>query len=112
MRKRLIWLLAAILLLGGLVACQSATPDATATSTSTVAVVVRATATSVPSTPTPVPTATAAPEPQATKPAQEPGSKPQPTPTSEWQIPRIGEKEWGKGNPQAGLVLVEYSDFQ
>jgi hypothetical protein len=50
--------------------------------------------------------------PQATKQAQESGSKPQPTPTVEWQIPRIGEKEWGKGNPQAGLVLVEYSDFQ
>jgi hypothetical protein len=112
MRKRLIWLLAAILLLGGLAACQSATSEPTATSTSTVAVVARATATPVPSTPTPAPTVTATPEPQATKPAQDSGSKPQPTPTVEWQIPKIGEKDWGKGNPQAGLVLVEYSDFQ
>ena len=106
MQRRLIWLLAAVMmLLGGLAACQSATSEATATSTSTVAVVARATETSVP-------TATATPVPQATKQAQESGSKPQPTPTVEWQIPRIGEKEWGKGNPQAGLVLVEYSDFQ
>ena len=108
MCKRLIWLLAAIPMLVGLAACQPATPEATAT----VAVVVQATATSVPSTPTPVPEATATPEPPATRPAQESGSKPQPTPTLQWQIPEIGENDWGKGNPQAGLVFVEYSDFQ
>ena len=68
------------------------------------------------STPVPaVPTAT--PVVEATK-----EEKPKPTATTEsaaeaeaeppWQIPQVGDGEWTKGTAGAGLVVVEYSDFQ
>jgi hypothetical protein len=94
---RLWWVVA----LCGLVACQAA-----------------ATPTSAPS-PTPVPTATPVPAvPTATPAGEDP--KQEPTAMAEgaadaepqWQIPRVRETDWGEGNPDAGLVVVEYSDFQ
>jgi hypothetical protein len=35
-----------------------------------------------------------------------------PTPTPVWQIPGKRSGEYGKGNPDAKMVVVEYSDFQ
>jgi hypothetical protein len=35
-----------------------------------------------------------------------------PTPTPPWQIPGIQPDDWVKGGSEAGLTLVEYSDFQ
>src|SRR4030042_1716486 len=101
MVKRSRWLLAVGLLLGALVACQSATPEATANPTvsPSATAVPKATATPVPSTPTRAPVA-------VSTPTRETGSKPQPTPTYPWQIPGIGAGDWGKGNPDAGLVVV------
>jgi hypothetical protein len=76
----------------GLVACQSPTPQATPTQ--------------------PEPTATATPE-DTPAPTKEPASgQPVPTPTISWQIPEIRPDEWTRGGADAGLVLVEYSDFQ
>lgn len=115
MRKPLMWFPAMALLLIGLVACQAKTPDATASQPSPqfATVTPQPTATPVPSTPTPVPVAQATSTPQ---PKDEPMSTAEagtrPTPTQAWQIPTIGSGDWGKGNPDAGVVLVEYSDFQ
>ena len=110
MTKRVLRLLG-LLLMCGLVACQSAAPP-----------------TLVPS-PTPAPTSTAAPRstpvPTAT-PVSETGKdekdKPTATATTEtavdapaeppWQIPAVSETDWSKGTAGAGLVIVEYSDFQ
>jgi hypothetical protein len=39
-------------------------------------------------------------------------SKPGATPTPPWQIPELQESDWVKGGVNAGLVLVEYSDYQ
>jgi hypothetical protein len=121
MPKRLIWLLAAVLLAGALVGCQAATPTQVASQPTPVP----ATATQAPTaTPEPtVPPATATPtEPPATKDEATPtprtestssaGTRADPTPTPVWQIPEIRSGEWGKGNPEAKMVLVEYSDFQ
>jgi hypothetical protein len=113
MTKRLLrlWGLLAIC---GLVACQSAAsptlaPSSTPVPTSTSV----PTATPVPAVPTstPVgevvkeekekPTPTAAAEPAADAPTEPP-----------WQIPRVSETDWTKGTDGAGLVVVEYSDFQ
>ena len=105
MSKRLLYLWG-VLVVCGLVACQAA-----------------ATPTLAPS-PTPVPTSTrvlamptATPVGEATKEV-----KPEPTATTEsatdaeteasWQIPQVGDGEWTKGTAGAGLVVVEYSDFQ
>jgi len=109
MRKyTMIGLLVALLLVGVLVGCQSAAPTETT-------VPPTATSTMVP-TETPVPpTATSTPAsvdvPTATPSA--PGTdKAGATPTPAWQIPQVGESDWGEGNPDAKLVVVEYSDFQ
>ena len=120
MKKRLMWLLAATLLLGGAAACQSQTPEATLPPTATKIVAV-ATRTPVP-TNTPAPTNTSAPSPtieatptagdKETVPTRKPQDKSAPTPAQPWQIPPVREGEWAKGNPDAGLVLVEYSDIQ
>ncbi len=109
MRKyTMIGFLVALLLVGALVACQSAVPTAT---------VVPPTATTAPVTATAVPTqqATATPTsadaPTATPPAAD-AEKASATPTPAWQIPQVAETDWGEGNPDAKLVVVEYSDFQ
>jgi hypothetical protein len=47
------------------------------------------------------PTATATPESAADAPDEPP-----------WQIPIVAETDWTKGTAGAGLVVVEYSDFQ
>ena len=117
MHKRSIWLLAAVLLAGALVGCQAATPTqvasqptpkpATATTAPTAtAVPATATATQAPTT---KPEATPTPQDEATR---APGTRADPTPAPVWQIPGIRSGEWGKGNPDAKMVLVEYSDFQ
>ena len=102
-----------LLLICGLVACQSAAsptlaPSATPQPTATK---VAATATPEPASPT----ATLAGE-------TDKEEKPQPTATSEtasaaqteppWQIRRVDETDWTQGADGAGLVVVEYSDFQ
>ena len=94
MSKR--WMnLLGLLAICGLVACRSADaptlePEATATQS-------RETA--------PQPTATAT---QAAATASEPGAEQMPP----WQIPELRESDWAKGAEDAGLVLVEYSDYQ
>jgi hypothetical protein len=89
MTKRMMRLLVPLVVLVGLVACQS-TPAAG------------------PGEPSPTAAAaTATPEPAAT-----PTAGPAPTPTVEWQIPQIREEDWVEGSADAGLVIVEYSDFQ
>lgn len=104
MQKRLIGLLGIVLAVG-LAACNTPAPTATAAPTPTLA-----------PTSTPLPTATPSPTP-ATKPSAtatpttaETGSSPA-TPAG-WQIPGIRGDDWAKGPESAGLVIVEYSDFQ
>jgi cyclophilin family peptidyl-prolyl cis-trans isomerase/protein-disulfide isomerase len=122
MRKyTIIGLLVALLALGTLVACQSASPTETAvpaTATAPLATAPLATATQAAMpTKTPVPTqqATATPAsadvPTVTPPATG-TEKAGATPTPVWQIPQVTETDWGEGNPDAKLVIVEYSDFQ
>ena len=96
----------------GLVACQAAVTPTLAPSSTPVP-----TSTSVP-TSTPVPAAPTATQVSAVTKEE----KPKPTATTEsvaeadteppWQIPQVGESEWTKGTTGAGLVVVEYSDFQ
>jgi len=101
-----------LLAICGLVACRSTAaptlePAATATqakaeptATATQAKV-EPTATQAQATATSAPTATLA-----------AASKPAATPTPPWQIPGIQESDWTRGAGDAGLVIVEYSDFQ
>jgi hypothetical protein len=114
MFKRLFFLFG-VLSLVGLVACQSPTPEATPSSPESLATVVVAA--------TPEPTATPVPEvtpsPTLESAGEEPsptlvevGARPSPTPTIPWQIPEVQPDDWVKGGDDAGLVLVEYSDFQ
>ena len=111
-RSRLVFL-SGILLLGALVACQSQTPETTPSKPTPLATLVP-TAMSV-AAPTPEPTAVASPAPKDT-PSPTPKvarAKPSPTPTQPWQIPEIQPDDWAKGGgADAGLTLVEYSDFQ
>ena len=117
MQKRLIWLLAAVLLAGALVSCQSATPTQVAsqptpkpaTATKVPTATSMSTATAVPPTPTTKTEATPTSQAEVTR---APSTKAEATPTPVWQIPGIRSGEWGKGNPDAKMVLVEYSDFQ
>ena len=116
MSKRL-FLLLGVCLLGGLVACQSQTPEATQPKptpmptlapTATKAVLPpkpAATASPVPED-TSAPTATPSPVPEVA------GVKASPTPTRPWQIPEVQPDDWTKGGGDAGLTLVEYGDFQ
>lgn len=98
MPKRVMLLLGA-LALSGLVACKSPTPETAS--------------------PQPEPTATSAapvspaattqdlsPTPEAT------GDAAGPTPVPTWQIPEVRADDWVRGGANAGLTLVEYSDFQ
>lgn len=124
MLKRLI-LLFGVLLLGGIVGCQSPVSEATPTRPEPSATLVaetptpQPTATPVASTPTPQPTATqpvaqASPLPEDT-PAQTTkaaSDRPVPTPAPPWQIPEVQPDDWATGGADAGMVLVEYSDFQ
>jgi len=111
MRKRLL-LLWGLLLVGGLVACQSAASPTLAPSPTRVPATAVPTATPVPA----VPTATSASEigqeekePTPTAGAEAAADAPIEPP---WQIPTVSEKDWTKGTAGAGLVIVEYSDFQ
>ena len=102
MSKRWVLLLG-LLAVCGLVACQSTaapTRESAATATRPLATATEAkaeaTATEVQksaSTATPAPKSGAAPMPP-------------------WQIPEVRDGEWTKGADDAGLVLVEYSEFQ
>jgi hypothetical protein len=90
-----------LLAICGLVACRSAaTPTLEPVATATQAKV-EPTATQAQATATSAPTATLA-----------AASKSAATPTPPWQIPGIKESDWTKGADDAGLVIVEYSDFQ
>jgi hypothetical protein len=113
MHKRLIWLVAIGLLVGVLASCQSKAPETVVsqpTPEPPTATPV-ATATPVPATATAEPVATTAPNtPTAT--AAPAGQRASPTPIPPWQIPTVHSGDWAKGNPEAGLVIVEYSDFQ
>jgi len=108
MSKRLLvfWGLLAVC---GLVACQAAAsptlaPTETPVSTSTSIPVVPTATLTVAKTPEkeePKPTATTAMEADAAVDAEPP-----------WQIPTVREEDWAKGGADAGLVVVEYSDYQ
>ncbi|MBN1640080.1 MAG: thioredoxin domain-containing protein, partial [Anaerolineae bacterium] len=136
MRKLSAWLGVALLVLVALSACSTAEPTLPAsvalpTSTPTPtptqisqkgpAPTPTAAATSTPAdTPTSAPPATPTAEPGTPTPATD-VETPAPTPTQEqasvqptpaWQIPSPRETDWAKGNPEAKLVIVEYSDFQ
>lgn len=92
MLKRLMLLLGVLALaLSGLLACRSSTPEATTPE------------------PSPTNTATAPTSPVATKAAEDTTS---PTPSPTWQIPEVRADDWVRGGANAGLTLVEYSDFQ
>jgi hypothetical protein len=121
MHKRLIWFLATALLVGVLASCQTKAPETVVSQPTpepaTATTVVEPTATPVPATATAEPTATPVPStPTATVAAAGPpdatAPKASPTPVRPWQIPTLHAGDWGKGNPEAGLVLVVYSDFQ
>ena len=109
MSKR--WMnLLGLLAICGLVACRSADAptleqEATATQSRETAPQPTATATQAAATATvaqkSAPTATPAA-------ASEPGAEQMPP----WQIPELRESDWAKGAEDAGLVLVEYSDYQ
>jgi len=109
MKRRLIYVVGALLLIGGVtVACQS-TKAATAFPT----------ATELPATATPVsePTSTATPVPATKESAATPtqaatGAAAGPTPTPPWQIPEVSESDHVVGGENAAFVLVEYADFQ
>ena len=73
----------------GLVACQAASPTLAPSST-------------------PMPTSTSA----AAVPTATPAGEATADAAPQWQIPRVQETDWGEGTPGAGLVVVEYSDFQ
>jgi hypothetical protein len=102
MSKRWILLLG-LLAVCGLVACKATEaptlePEATVAQPTATRIEVAATATQAQKN---VPTATSA-----------TASKPKAVATPPWQIPTLQESDWTKGAEDAGLVLVEYSDFQ
>ena len=78
-------------------------PTATATDEPTTAPTTRPTATSAPAKDDPTPT------PGTTTTATENAS---PTPTRPWQIPEERKDDWTKGGENAGLIIVEYGDYQ
>jgi hypothetical protein len=113
-----------LVLAAGVVACQPNTTEVTQAP-------LTATATSVPATPTTepsptkeptreptaivVPTATPAPAQGDPTPTDEPKTtqeEPSPTPALPWQIPEEREDDWKKGGENAGLIIVEYGDYQ
>jgi cyclophilin family peptidyl-prolyl cis-trans isomerase/protein-disulfide isomerase len=113
MLKRFVWFVMVGALLGGLVACQTGTATPSPVPTGTVAV---ATMTAVPATVPATATSTIEPAASATvtsvvTPAAG-GTKPAPTPTVPWQIPELRTSDWIRGGANAGMILVEYSDFQ
>jgi cyclophilin family peptidyl-prolyl cis-trans isomerase/protein-disulfide isomerase len=63
-------------------------------------------------TPTLLPTATSQPSTPTPQPTAETNEETDPTLETEWQIPRIQADDWVTGGQDAGMVLVEYSDFQ
>lgn len=89
----------------------TATPLATPTVTATPTTAATATVASPPPTATPQ---AGDKEPTPGEPGDRPPSQasPSPTPTRPWQVPEVREDDWVKGEPNAGLVLVAYSDFQ
>jgi hypothetical protein len=104
MSKRWI-LLMGLLAVCGLVACQSAAtptlePAATATQP-------EATATEAKDEPAPTQVQKSAPTATLAA-ASEPGAAPTPA----WQIPELQDSDWTKGAEDAGLIIVEYSDYQ
>ncbi len=117
-------------LIAALVACRPQTTQVTQSTPSPTTAVQPPTAT-VEKSPTPLPTRppadtpTAAPtntspptSPPTATPAQvEPTpttaqDNPPPTPTPPWQIPGVQDNDWTKGGENAGLIIVEYADFQ
>jgi hypothetical protein len=112
MLKRLIKSLGILGLLVGLVACRSPEPATLRVEPS--ATPVASTPTPVADTPTAVPTRKPSATPEATPTSTREAEKRStvPTPTRTWQIPEVQERDWVKGGADAGMVLVEYSDFQ
>lgn len=109
MKQRLIFALGALLLIGGLAACQSATPS-----------VVPPMATSPRATLTPIPQPTSTPKPLVGTIAT-PNAGPrriaeavplEPTPILPWQVPEVSDTDWAKGGEETRFVLVEYADYQ
>jgi hypothetical protein len=97
-----------LLAICGLVACQSAaTPTLAPTATQPSVTAAQATATA----PQAIATATKA---QESAPTVTPAtvSKAEARPTPSWQIPEVRESDWTEGSEEAGLVIVEYADFQ
>jgi hypothetical protein len=102
-------LVCSLLLLIALVACQSPAATATVASASPTAVSAATREPTKPPATEPPPTAT--PRTASTPtPGGSSGSSAEATPA--WKIPEIREEDWVKGDVDAGLVLVEYSDFQ
>lgn len=134
MPKRILFLsLLMSLLAVGIAACQpvaeivktpstlSAAPTATAIKarpSSTVTAAPKPTNTPVPAvTPTATPSAAPSATPSATQKGATPTVRPtrssgEPTPTRPWQIPEVQSADWAKGGEDAGLVIVEYGDYQ
>jgi hypothetical protein len=110
MSKRVL-LLFIVLLMGGLIACQSQTPGATPAQPTPLPTVA-ATATPAVVAPTPVPTATTSAVAEDTPSPVPEGAGPSATPTVAWQIPEIQTDDWIKGGADARLIIVEYGDFQ
>lgn len=108
------------LLLVGLAACTATTPVATialpptATKPAPTATPsptrLPATATAVPSL-TPSPTKQPADDNPTPTPVQS-TARVSPTPTLPWQIPAEVEGDWTKGGQTAGVIIVEYGDYQ
>jgi len=121
MKKWTLWA-GGLLLALGVAACQATTPTVSPPAVMSTAVPPTATATTLPPTATPksalphggattAPTATpgVAQSPAVTRPKSNAAS---PTPTRPWQIPELEAGDWTTGGDDAGMVLVEYSDFQ
>jgi cell division septation protein DedD len=99
-----------LLAICGLVACRSAaTPTLAPTAAQSSETARQPEATATP--PQAEATATKA---QESAPTATPAtvSKAEARPTPAWQIPEVRESEWTKGSEDAGLVIVEYSDYQ
>lgn len=115
MSKRTLPLWGALLaLVLALAACQTATPEAITTAPEPTAQQATAAPTQEVA-PLPSPTGDAGAEAQPTPtPAATPvpGATSAPRPTPEWQIPMVQEDDWVSGPEDAGMTVVEYSDFQ
>lgn len=105
---------ALIALMLALAACRPATPEAATSVPEPTAPPATVAPTDAPAEQaTPAGEATAAlDEPTTSAPTPVPGATLAPRPEPAWLIPELREDEWVKGPEDAGLTIVEYSDFQ